>query len=34
MLRKTLRVAQWLLTCASVLLVIVSMFLVFLPRIG
>jgi len=34
MLRKALRVAQWLLTCASVLLVIVSMFLVFLPRMG
>jgi hypothetical protein len=33
-LRKALRVLQWLLTFASVLLVIVSLFLVFLPRIG
>jgi len=33
-LRKLLRVLQWLLTLASVLLVIVSLFLLFLPRIG
>jgi len=33
-LRKPLRVMQWLLTFASVLLVIVSLFILFLPRIG
>jgi len=33
-LRKPLRVLQWLLTLASVVLVIVSLFLLFLPRIG
>ncbi len=33
LLRKALRVVQWLLTFASVLLVIVSLYLLFLPRV-
>jgi hypothetical protein len=33
-LRKALRILQWLLTFASVALVIVSLFVLFLPRIG
>lgn len=32
--RKLLRALQWLLTLASVALVIASLFLLFLPRIG